>query len=60
MKSFINDVNTVVDPATADVVQKPIVRILYCTSWGMKNNFLGLKNYLESKYPVFQGNVIGH
>lgn len=25
----------------------------------MKNNFFGLKNFLESKYPVFQGNVIG-
>ena len=25
----------------------------------MRNNFLGLKNFVESKYPDFQGNVFG-
>lgn len=25
----------------------------------MKNNFLGLKNFVESKYPAFDGNVYG-
>ena len=27
------------------------VRVLYCTSWSYKGNFLQLKKYIESKAP---------
>lgn len=45
--------------SSSDMPKHPDVKVLYCTSWGMQRYFFELKQYLEHKYPSYQGNIYG-